>query len=96
MSRKNRERVQRIQAGVEKPRATPTDPTHKAQHGLCPFPGCSGRPLRGESVHGFCFVHEKFVSDLLFILPRIRIQQSAVPTDLVLPGQPGFALAKRK
>lgn len=94
MGKRNRERVSRISAGLEKPRATPTDPVEKAQRGLCPFPGCVGPPLRAEGAHGFCTAHEKFAADLLFILPYIRMNQPKAPGGLVLPGQPGFSLPK--
>jgi len=92
MGKRNRERVARIQAGLEKPIAMPTDPAEKTKMGLCPFPGCSATQLRAQGAHGFCAAHEKFVADLLFIIPHIKWEAKKSQTGLVLPGQPGFAL----
>ncbi|MBA7700345.1 hypothetical protein ES703_109056 [subsurface metagenome] len=92
MGKKNRERVARIRAGQEKSIATPTDPKEKALKGLCPFPGCQERPLRGDGTHGFCAAHEKFVADLIFIFPHINWQKPEPKSDLVLPGSPEFGI----
>ena len=92
MGKRNRERVARIMAGVEEPRAVPTDPQEKASQGICPFPGCRGEPLRAQGTHGFCAAHEKFVADLLFIIPHIQWQPSAPTSSLVLPGSPDFGI----
>ncbi|GAI90748.1 unnamed protein product [marine sediment metagenome] len=92
MGKRNRERVARIRAGQEKSIATPTDPKEKAEHGLCPFPGCRERPLWAEGAHGFCFTHEKFVADLVFIFPQIQWQPVQPKSGLVLPGSPEFGM----
>jgi len=90
MGKRNRERRERIQAGLEKPMAAPTNPQEKARRGLCPFPGCQGTQLRADGAHGFCARHESFVADLLFIVPHIQWQQPKTKSDLVLPGHPDF------
>ena len=95
MGKRNRERVARIRAGHEKPIATPMDPQEKIEHGLCPFPGCTGTPLRAENAHGFCVTHEKFVSDLVFILPHIKWEAPKAPAGLVLPGSPDFTIVTK-
>ena len=95
MGKRNRERVARIQAGLEKPIGMPTDPKEKATKGLCPFPGCPGTPLRAEGAHGFCFAHEKFVADLVFIFPHIKWEQPKSQSGLVLPGSPDFTQTRR-
>lgn len=92
MGRRDRERRERIGAGLEKPIATPTDPQEKARRGLCPFPGCQGTPLRAVGAHGFCAKHESFLADLIFILPHIEWRQPETKGGLVLPGQPGFSV----
>ena len=92
MGRRKRERVARIGAGIEKANATPLDPQERAKRGLCPFPGCQGDPLRGAGTHGFCFTHERLVSDLLFILPRIEWHQPKPKSELVVPGSPEFSM----
>lgn len=92
MGKRNRERVARIRAGQEKSIATPTDPKEKAMKGLCPFPGCPGRPSPEGSPHGFCFPHEKFVADLLFIIPHIQWLKPEAKSSLVKPGDPEFTL----
>ena len=92
MGKRNRERVARIRAGQEKAIATPIDPKEKAEHGLCPFPGCRERPLRAEGSHGFCAAHEKFTADLLFIVPHIQWQKPEPKSGLVKPGDPDFTL----
>lgn len=95
MGRRNRERIERISAGLEKPIAKPTDPKQKAQLGLCPFPGCSGTQLRSAGAHGFCVKHESFLADLLFILPHIQWQPRETKGGLVLPGHPEFSVLKQ-
>jgi hypothetical protein len=105
MGKRHRERLERIQAGVEKPIAAPTDPVDKARHGRCPFPGCPGTPLRAEGAHGFCARHESFVADLVFILPHIQWGPAkataagpAAPKSkggLVLPGSPEFSVLQK-
>lgn len=92
MGKRNRERVSRISAGLEKPVATPMDPKEKAARGLCPFPGCPGKPLRAAGAHGFCAAHEKFVADLCFIFPHIQWQPAQTKSGLILPGSPDFTL----
>ena len=92
MGKRNRERVARIRAGQEKAIATPMDPKEKAEQGLCPFPGCQGRPLPVGCPHGFCPTHEKFVTDLLFIIPHIQWQKPEAKTRLIRPGDPDFTL----
>ena len=92
MGKRNRERVARIRAGVESSIAT--DPKEKAARGLCPFPGCQGEPLRAQGAHGFCATHEKFVADLLFILPRIQRGSPPAKDGLVLPGHPEFRVLR--
>jgi len=104
MGRRHRERLERIQAGVEKPFAAPTNPVDKARHGRCPFPGCPGTPLKAEGAHGFCARHESFAADLIFILPHIQLGKPGAPVPgpavprskggLVLPGDPGFSVIK--
>jgi len=44
------------------------------------------------SPHGFCFGHEKFVADLLFIIPHIQWQPVKPKSGLVLPGSPEFGI----
>ena len=83
MGKRNRERRERVQAGLEESIATPMDPKEKAEHGLCPFPGCQGTPLRAQGSHGFCFTHEKFVADLIFIFPYIIC--GCYPETIVFP-----------
>ena len=56
----------------------------------CPVPSCPGSVITGNSAHGLCPKHEEDLAFLLFILPRIRMEQSKPPSGLVLPGQPGF------
>jgi len=90
MGKRNRERIERIQAGLDKSTVIPTDPQEKAMRGLCPFPGCTGTRLRAEGSHGFCAAHEKFLSDLLFILPYIQWEQPKTKGGLVLPGDQDF------
>jgi len=90
MGTRNRERIARIRAGLEKPLGAPTDPKEKAAKGLCPFPGCSGDAIYEKPAHGFCLTHEKFVADLVFILPHIKWQEAKTPGGLVLPGSPEF------
>jgi len=90
MGKRNRERVARIRAGIEKPITTPTDPKEKVGKGLCPFPGCSGRAILEKPAHGFCIQHEKFVADLLFIIPHIQLQKPETKRGLVLPGDSDF------
>ena len=92
MGRRNRERVARIQAGLEDPKGTPKDPKEKAARGLCPFPGCQGTQLRAQGAHGFCAAHEKFVADLLFVIPHIQWPPQRTKSGLVLPGSPDFNL----
>ncbi|MBA7680290.1 hypothetical protein ES703_88604 [subsurface metagenome] len=92
MGKRNRERVARIRAGQEEARATPIDPQEKAKAGLCPFPGCLGTPLRAQGAHGFCAAHEKFIADLIFIIPHIQWQKPETKSGLVLPGSPEFGL----
>jgi len=72
------------------------DPKEKVKYGQCPFPDCQRRPLPGKSPHGFCIEHEKFVGDLLFILPHIQFTQSKKPSGLIVPGSPEFSILPRK
>lgn len=105
MGKRNREKRERIQAGLEKPTATPTDPVEKARRGLCPFPGCTGTPLKAKGAHGFCAGHESFAADLIFILPHIQWQPPMAPAAgpaapmskgvLVLPGDPRFSVLQK-
>ncbi|MBA7661334.1 hypothetical protein ES703_69349 [subsurface metagenome] len=92
MGKKNRERVAKIRAGIEKSIATPTDPQEKARLGICPFPGCKEKPLRAEGAHGFCARHESFLADLLFILPYLTSEPDKRPGGLILPGSPEFSV----
>jgi len=92
MGKRNRERVERIRAGQEKSIATPMDPKEKAAQGVCPFPGCSWRPVPGRSPNGFCIQHEKFVADLCFIIPHIKWEKPEAKSSLIKPGDPDFTL----
>ena len=58
----------------------------------CPVPSCQGSVITGNSAHGLCPQHEEDLAFLLFILPRIRVEQTKTPGGLVLPGQPGFGV----
>jgi len=60
------------------------------KYGHCPVPSCERRLIPGQSPHGLCVEHEKWLTFLLFILPDIRVEQGKTPGGLVLPGQPGF------
>lgn len=62
-------------------------------YGKCPFPNCKRRVIQGQSSHGFCVEHEKFVNDLLFILPHIKTGQ-ARSSGIVLPGDKDFLALK--
>lgn len=45
---------------------------HK-EFGQCIVPDCHNHTLPGTSATGLCPSHEKFVNDLVFLLPRIVI-----------------------
>lgn len=95
MGRRSKERREKIRAGLEKPiGGIPTDPREKVTMGLCPFPGCPSRRIQAPGSHGFCAAHEKFASDILFILQFIRTGPVERPDGLVLPGQPGFDVVR--
>ncbi len=105
MGKRNRERREKIQAGLDKSTVIPTDPQEKARRGLCPFPGCKGTPLKAEGAHGFCARHESFAADLIFILPHIQWGPAKAPAagpaapetkgGLVLPGSPEFSVLQK-
>ena len=60
----------------------------------CPVPSCRGFVITGDSPHGLCPKHEEDLAFLLFILPRIKIEQGKTPSGLVLPGQPEYTMPK--
>lgn len=105
MGKRSREKREKIQAGLEKPIATPTDPQAKARLGLCPFPGCTGTPLKAAGAHGFCAGHESFAADILFILQSIKWGPPMAPAadpaaprskgGLILPGSPEFSVLQK-
>ena len=61
------------------------------KYNRCPFPDCERHPLPGKSPHGFCIQHERFVADLLFIIPHIQWPPQRTKSGLVLPGSPDFS-----
>jgi hypothetical protein len=48
-----------------------------------------------KPAHGFCLTHEKFVADLLFIIPHIKWEAPKAPGGLVLPGSPDFTIVAK-
>jgi len=62
-------------------------------YGKCPFPDCGRRVIPNRSPHGFCVEHEKFVNDLLFILPHIKPGEVR-KAGILLPGDKDFQVLK--
>lgn len=66
-------------------------PANDKKYGQCPLPDCSNHVMVGGSLHGMCPVHEKFLSDLLYFLPRIEMHDDKATGLLILPGTKEFA-----
>jgi len=90
MGTKKRQHRQAVIEGKEPPFRASQDQNLK-----CPVPGCYRFLVDGRSPNGFCPYHEELLAFLLFILPRIRVEQRQTPSGLVLPGQPGYAAPEK-
>lgn len=61
------------------------------RYSKCPFPNCERRIIPGQSPHGLCVEHEKFVNDLLFILPYLKPTPGRA-SGLIVPGTKDFVM----